>query len=154
MAQGQKYNDWRKCLEQKDINAIICSTPDHTHAHIATWAMNRDLHVYCEKPLANTVEEARVTRAKYLEKKGKIGTQRHARANFEAVRKLIRDGAIGEPSCNFDYAGRLIETMLLGLVAYRVGEPISYDGKTGKSNNDKANALMGKKYREGWPLDG
>ena len=44
--------------------------------------------------------------------------------------------------------------LLLGLVAYRVGEPIDYDGKTGKSSNEKANALMGKKYREGWPLNG
>jgi len=50
---AKHYLDWRKCLEQKDIDAIICSTTDHTHAHIAIWAMKRGLHVYCEKPLAN-----------------------------------------------------------------------------------------------------
>jgi predicted dehydrogenase len=61
--------------------------------------MNRGLHVYCEKPLANSVEEARVVRANYLKNKGKLatqcGTQRHEFENFNRVRELIRDGAIG-----------------------------------------------------------
>jgi predicted dehydrogenase len=64
--------------------------------------MNRGLHVYCEKPLANTVEEARLVRSKYLKNKHKLatqtGTQRHANPNFNRVRELIKDGAIGELS--------------------------------------------------------
>lgn len=97
---AKHYTDWRKCLEQKDIDGIICCTTDQTHAHVATWAMNRGLHVYCEKPLANTVEEAQVARATYLKNKGKlatqIGTQRHAKKNFQVVRELIKSGEIGE----------------------------------------------------------
>ena len=60
---AKRYVDWHKCLEQKDIEAVVCATPDHTHAFIANWAMNRGYHVYCEKPLANSVEEARVVQA-------------------------------------------------------------------------------------------
>ena len=45
---AKHYVDWRQCLEQKDLDAIICCTTDHTHAFVATWAMNRGLHVYCE----------------------------------------------------------------------------------------------------------
>ncbi len=97
---AKTYVDWRKCLEQKDVQAVVCCTADHTHAFVANWAMNRGLHVYCEKPLANTVEEARVVRANYLKNKTKLatqcGTQRHAIENFNRVRELIRDGAIGE----------------------------------------------------------
>jgi predicted dehydrogenase len=97
---AKQYVDWRKCLEQKDIQAVVCCTADHTHAFVANWAMNRGLHVYCEKPLANSVEEARVVRAMYLKNKGKlatqVGTQRHANENFNRVHELIRDGAIGE----------------------------------------------------------
>src|SRR5687767_8592916 len=52
---AKTHVDWRKCLEQKDIDAVVCCTPDHHHAHIAMWAMNRDKHVYMEKPIALTV---------------------------------------------------------------------------------------------------
>jgi len=57
--------------------------------------------------------------------------------------------------CDFDYGGKLIETMLLGLVAYRVGKKITYDGQTGRvTDNAEADALLSRKYREGWKLDG
>jgi len=97
---AKTYIDWRECLEQKDIQAIVSCTIDHTHAFIANWAMNRGLHVYSEKPLANTVEEARVVRATYLKNKNKlatqVGTQRHENENFARVAEMIRDGAIGD----------------------------------------------------------
>ncbi len=94
------YTDWRKCLEQKDIDAVVICTADHHHAFISNWALNRGMHVYCEKPLALSVEEARVVRANWLTKKDKlatqVGMQRHAMPNFNRVRELIRDGAIGD----------------------------------------------------------
>src|SRR5262245_41828135 len=97
---AKQYVDWRKCLEQKDVEAVVCCTADHTHAFVANWAMNRGLHVYCEKPLANSLEEARVVRANYLKNKQKlatqVGTQRHSFENFNRVRELVRDGAIGK----------------------------------------------------------
>ncbi|MCH8216271.1 MAG: Gfo/Idh/MocA family oxidoreductase [Planctomycetes bacterium] len=97
---AKKYVDWRECLEQPNLDAVMVATPDHTHAFISSWALNRDLHVYCEKPLANCVAEARLLRAKYLKKKHKlatqVGMQRHAIPNFNRVRELIKDGVIGE----------------------------------------------------------
>lgn len=97
---AKTYVDWRKMYEQKDINAVVICTADHTHAHCANWAMNRGWHVYLEKPLANSVEEARVVRANFLKNKSKIatqvGTQRHEHENFNRIRELILDGAIGK----------------------------------------------------------
>ena len=97
---AKTYVDWRRCLDQKDVNAVVICTADHTHAFIANWALNRGQHVYCEKPVGITVEEARVVRANYLKNKHKLatqhGTQRHQYENFERVRELIHDGAIGE----------------------------------------------------------
>jgi predicted dehydrogenase len=99
-AKAKQYIDWRQCLEQKDIDAIICCTLDHTHAFVTNWAMNRGKHVYCEKPLVNSVEEARVIRQTWRKTRNKlatqVGTQRHALANFARVREMIRDGAIGK----------------------------------------------------------
>ncbi|MHC4594640.1 MAG: Gfo/Idh/MocA family protein [Planctomycetota bacterium] len=96
---AKTYVDWRKCLDQKDIDAVVCSTTDHTHAFINVWAMNRGMHVYCEKPLANSVHEARMVRRTYLKNKRKLatqmGTQIHASDNFRRMVELIRHGAIG-----------------------------------------------------------
>jgi hypothetical protein len=58
-------------------------------------------------------------------------------------------------SCNFDYGGNMIEQMMLGLVAYRVGKTLDYDGKSGRvTNSPEANALLKNKYRPGWALNG
>ncbi len=109
---AKHYVDWRKCLEQKDLDAVVCCTTDHTHAFVANWSLNRDLHIYCEKPLANNVAEARLVRAAYLEKKHKlatqVGMQRHAFPNFNRVRELIKDGAIGELSDVYAWGDRQI----------------------------------------------
>ncbi len=97
---AKTYWDWRKCLDQKDIEGVIVCTADHHHAFIANWALNRGMNVYCEKPLGITVEETRTVRANYLKNKAKLatqhGTQRHAYPNFERLRELILDGAIGD----------------------------------------------------------
>jgi hypothetical protein len=55
-------------------------------------------------------------------------------------------------SCNFDYAGALTETVLLGTVAYRSGESLTWDAKALKTSSDKANALLHTNYRDGWTL--
>ena len=99
--EAKTYTDWRKCLEQKDIDAVVCSTTDHTHAFVNVWAMNRGKHVYCEKPLANSVHEARTVRETYLKNKAKLatqmGTQIHATDNFRRVVEMVKGGAIGKP---------------------------------------------------------
>jgi predicted dehydrogenase len=70
------------------------------------------MHVYCEKPLANSVEEARLIRSTYLRNKNKlatqVGTQRHANPNFNRVQELIRDGAIGELKAAYAWGDRQI----------------------------------------------
>jgi len=99
---AKTYVDWRKCLEQKNIDAVVCSTTDHTHAFVNMWAMNRGKHVYCEKPLANSVHEAHMVRQTYLKNRNKLatqmGTQIHASDNYRRMVELIRGGAIGTPS--------------------------------------------------------
>lgn len=93
------YEDWRKCLDHPGLDAVLCATTDFTHAFIANWALNRDLHIYMEKPLAITVEEARTVRANYMKRRHKlatqVGMQRHARGNFNRLREMIHDGIIG-----------------------------------------------------------
>jgi len=58
-------------------------------------------------------------------------------------------------SCDFDYGGKMIEMMMLGLVAYRVGQKIEYDPASGHvTNSQEADQLLRRQYRDGWTLNG
>ena len=112
---AKTYADWRKLLDDHKtlgLDALVCCTADHTHAFIANWALHRELHVYMEKPLAITVEEARVVRANWLKRKGKlatqVGMQRHANPNFNRVYELIHDGAVGDLQAAYAWGTRQI----------------------------------------------
>ena len=61
---AKKYHDFRQMLEEmgKSIDAVTVSTADHTHAAAAMMAMKMGKHVYCQKPLTHTVQEARALR--------------------------------------------------------------------------------------------
>ena len=106
---AKHYVDWRKCLDHKGVDAVVCCTADHTHAFVANWAMNRGKHIYCEKPLANTVEEARVVRATYLKNKKKLAT---LIADWSGLRGIEALKAEAEARA----ADRLLERML----SYRI----------------------------------
>ena len=95
--QAKTYIDWRKMLDQKDIDAVIVSTTEHTHALASVMAMKRGKHVYCEKPLAHSVHEARMMRdvSKQMKVATQMGTQIHATDNYRRVVELIQSGAIG-----------------------------------------------------------
>ena len=95
---AKKYRDFRRMLEkQKDIDAVIIATPDHTHAVIAVEAMKRGKHVYCQKPLTRTVYEARVlTEAARNDKVAtQMGNQGHSGEGVRLICEWIWDGAIG-----------------------------------------------------------
>jgi len=93
------FHDFRKLIDTQKCDAVIVSTTDMTHAPAAVRAMRRGRHVYCEKPLAHTVWEARVMQNTYRRRKSKIatqmGTQIHATDNYRRVVELVQSGAIG-----------------------------------------------------------
>lgn len=94
---AKTYNDYRKMLEQKDIDAVVVATPDHIHAPASLMAMRMGRHVYCEKPLTHTIHEARLMEetAKKERVATQMGTQIHAGENYRRVVEVIRSGAIG-----------------------------------------------------------
>lgn len=91
------YNDFRRLLDQKDIEAVVVSTPDHTHAVAAAAALRSGRHVYCEKPLTRTISECRAVTelARKSRLRTQIGTQIHSGENYHRVVELIQQGAIG-----------------------------------------------------------
>jgi len=97
---GRKYTDYREMLDQEagKIDAVVIATTDHQHAPATIRAIRAGLHVYCEKPLTHTVQEARII-TEAAKKHGvatQLGTQIHAGDNYRRVVEIIQSGAIGE----------------------------------------------------------
>jgi len=95
---ARRYRDFRTMLErQKDIDAVIVATPDHTHAVVTMMALEMGKHVYCEKPLTHTVFEARKIPEAAREAKvaTQVGTQGHSSEDARLINQWIWEGAIG-----------------------------------------------------------
>ncbi len=93
-----RYADFREMLEkQRDIQAVLIATPDHSHATIAIAAMKAGKHVFVQKPLAYSVHECRLL-AKVAKETGvvtQMGNQGHSREGTRRIVELIKSGVIG-----------------------------------------------------------
>lgn len=99
-AQGKRpqlFKDYRKMLENKDIDAVIIGTPDHWHCLALTDALAAGKHVYCEKPLANSIEECNImlAAAKRSNKIIQIGQWQRSGSHYEKAIEYVRSGKLG-----------------------------------------------------------
>ncbi|MDD3589685.1 MAG: Gfo/Idh/MocA family oxidoreductase [Thermoguttaceae bacterium] len=95
---AKRFFDYRTMLDETELDAILISTPDHTHAVAAMAAMKKGLPCFCEKPLAHDVAEIRAMQKIAKEKNlaTQMGTVIHATENYRRVVELIQAGAVGE----------------------------------------------------------
>jgi len=95
---ARQYQDYRKLFDkEKDLDAVVVTTPDHMHAPISLLAMAHGLHVFCEKPLTRTVWEARRMRdmARQRGVVTQMGTQGSASNSVRRAVEIIRAGVLG-----------------------------------------------------------
>ncbi len=108
-------SDWREIVTDPAIDAVVVSTADHHHALASIAAMRAGKHVYSEKPLAHTVQEARWMQEEYLKRKDKIatqmGTQIHATSNYRRAVELVQAGAAGTIKEAHVWCGRSIKSV-------------------------------------------
>lgn len=97
--QAKQYRDFRRMLDEmdKEIDAVVVATPDHTHSVAAMRAIKLGKHVYCEKPLAHSIHEVRALMAAARQHKvaTQLGNQGHSSDSIRAFVEWIQDGAIG-----------------------------------------------------------
>jgi predicted dehydrogenase len=96
---AKTYSDWRVMLEkEKNLDAVIVATPDHMHAMVAATAMKLGKHVYCQKPLVQTVYEARLLRklAKEHNLITQMGNQGSAEDGLRRAVEVVQAGLIGK----------------------------------------------------------
>ena len=106
----KRFREFEKLLEEKDIDAVIVSTPDHTHAVTAATAITMGKHVYVQKPLTHSVYESRLL-AK-LARKYKVATQMGNQGNSgEGIRQVtewVQAGVIGKVKKAYAWTNRPI----------------------------------------------
>lgn len=94
----KEYDDFRVMLEKdRSLDAIVCATPDNTHAFVSISAMRAGKHVYCEKPLTHNLWEARKVRevARETGLATQMGNQLHSQNGIRQTVEYLRAGAIG-----------------------------------------------------------
>lgn len=95
---AEGYSDFRKLLERKDIDVVICGTVDHWHTLVSMAAMKSGKDIYCEKPLTLTIDEGRrlVDVQKQTRRILQTGTQQRSSGEFRLACELVRNGRIGK----------------------------------------------------------
>jgi len=92
------YNDYREMLDAPDIDAVIIGTPDHWHCRMYADALEADMHVYVEKPMANSIEECEVMRslsAKYSNSVIQVGQWQRSGPHYQKAIDMVRSGVLG-----------------------------------------------------------
>lgn len=92
------YSDYRKLLDQKDLDAIIIATPDHHHRDMLIKAVQADKDVYVEKPLTKSIDEGRemVEAVRTAKKVVQVGNQRHSGPHWRRCREVIQSNDFGD----------------------------------------------------------
>ena len=93
----QLFDDYRRMLERKDIDAVIVGTPDHWHCLAMTDAVSAGKQVYVEKPIANSIEECRVMQAaaKRSGRMVQVGQWQRSGPHYESAIAYVRSGKLG-----------------------------------------------------------
>jgi predicted dehydrogenase len=97
---GQKveaYDDYRRILDRRDVDAVLIATPDHWHSPMTVDACAAGKDVFCEKPVSNQIEPAvkMVDAARKYNRVVQIGLQQRSWPHFQEAANLLREGAIG-----------------------------------------------------------
>ena len=91
------YDDYRRLLESKDVDAVIIGTPDHWHCLAMTDAVSAGKHVYVEKPIANTIQECQIMQAatKQSGKIVQVGQWQRSGPHYASAIEYVRSGKLG-----------------------------------------------------------
>jgi predicted dehydrogenase len=107
-ATGAKpFKDYRAMLDDKDIEYVTIVTPEHWHARMTLDAADAGKHIYCEKPMTWSIDEAKkvVAKIKQTKIKMQVGVQGMSDDSYETAQKMIKEGAIGRPiQAQIDYS--------------------------------------------------
>lgn len=145
---GKVVKDYRRLLENKDIDYVLIATPEHWHYQMTMDAADAGKHIYCEKPMTQHVEQAKRVVEKIKQKgvKMQVGVQGMSDDSYETARQYVKDGTLGTVViAQVDYSRNHPDAE--GMWAYKI-DP---DAKPGV--NLDWNAWLGKAPKRAWDPD-
>ncbi|MFN0084680.1 MAG: Gfo/Idh/MocA family protein [Blastocatellia bacterium] len=107
MTGAKPVKDYRALLDQKDIDYVAIVTPEHWHAKMTIDAADAGKHIYCEKPMTWSIDEAKkvVEKIKQTGVKMQVGVQGMSDDSYDTAQRMIKDGKIGRPiQAQIDYS--------------------------------------------------
>lgn len=144
---AKPFKEYRQLLEQKDIDYVTIVTPEHWHARMTLDAADAGKHIYCEKPMTWSIEEAKkvVAKIKQTGVKMQVGVQGMSDDSYEVAQKMIKEGKIGTPiQAQIDYSRNHKRD-------FWVSEELDQDVKPGV--NLDWNAFLGPAPKRAFDLD-
>src|SRR6266542_5772005 len=95
---GKAVRDYRRLLENKDIDYVLIATPEHWHYQMTVDAADARKHIYCEKPMTQTIEQSTrvVAKIKQAGVKMQVGVQGMSDESYEVANKYVKDGTLGK----------------------------------------------------------
>ena len=97
----KKVKDFRRVLEDKDVDAVVVATPDHWHAQMCVMALDAGKHVYLEKPASFNIDDGKAmvkAQQKHPELAVQVGTQQRSGQHFRDAKEFIASGGLGKVS--------------------------------------------------------
>src|SRR5581483_5567969 len=104
---AKPFKDYRQLLDQKDIDYVAIVTPEHWHAKMTLDAADAGKHIYCEKPMTWSIDQAKqvVAKIKHTGVKMQVGVQGMSDDSYETAQRMIKEGKIGRPiQAQIDYS--------------------------------------------------
>ncbi|MCS7024463.1 MAG: Gfo/Idh/MocA family oxidoreductase [Bryobacteraceae bacterium] len=95
---GKPFKDYRRLLESKEIDYVLIATPEHWHAQMTLDAADAGKHIYCEKPMTYSIEEAKkvVAKVKATGVKMQVGVQGMSDESYEIAHQYVKEGTLGK----------------------------------------------------------
>ncbi len=126
------YKDYREILGLKEVDYVLIAVPEHQHAPLTIDAAAAGKHIYCEKPMTHTIEEAKrvVAKVKSAGVKMQVGVQGMSDDSYEAAREYIKNGALGDVvMAQIDYSRNYTSDFWTGPIDFEAKPGVNLDWK-------------------------
>jgi predicted dehydrogenase len=137
---GKPITDYRKVLDDPDIDYVLVATPEHWHAQITLDAASAGKHIYCEKPMTYSVEEARkvVAKVKQTGVKMQVGVQGMSDESYEVAHEYVQKGTLGKVViATIDYSRNHKDDFWLYKEDPDIKPGVNFDWNTWQGNTKK-----------------